>query len=68
MELLTMTGWTAGFFFCFSLIVLIQVRAAMISGGARLDLSSNKEYTEDEAWKAFKRVAEAHGWVTGDKK
>ena len=42
--------------------MLVQIRAGMLAGEARLDLSSNKEYTEAEAMKSFRRIAEAHGW------
>jgi hypothetical protein len=43
---------------------LIQIRAEMLSGGARLDpgMSGNYEYSEHEAWDAFYRAASTHGW------
>jgi hypothetical protein len=47
--------------------VLIQIRAAILAGEARLDVASGGEYSEAEALKAFKRVAESHGWE-GNKK
>jgi len=64
MELLTQSGWTPA-----NDIesVLIQIRAGMIAGEARLDLYSNQPYTEEEALSAFKRVAESHGWIPSTK-
>jgi len=61
MELLTNTGWNST-----NDIesILIQIRAEMLSGGARLDpgMSGNYEYSEHEAWDAFFRAASTHGW------
>jgi len=58
MELLTNTGWRST-----NDIesILIQIRAEMQEGGARLDGSSGS-YSEGEAWDAFYRAAKAHGW------
>lgn len=59
MELLSRTGWQST-----NSIesVLIQIRAEMTGGGARLDSSSRGEYSEHEAWDAFYRAAKNHGW------
>lgn len=59
MELLTRTGWQST-----NSIesVLIQIRAEMTGGGARLELGSSGEYSESEAWSAFYRAATNHGW------
>lgn len=63
MELLTNSGWNST-----NDIesILIQIRAEMTSGGARLDagMSNTYEYTEQEAWDAFFRAASTHGWST----
>ena len=61
MELLTNSGWNST-----NDIesILIQIRAEMTSGGARLDagMSGNYEYSEQEAWEAFYRAASTHNW------
>jgi len=61
MELLTNSGWNST-----NDIesILIQIRAEMTGGGARLDagMSNTYEYTESEAWDAFNRAAATHGW------
>lgn len=60
MEMLTTAGWTPA-----NAIesILIQIRAEIIAGNARLDLSSrSQEYSEDEARSSFLRVARQHGW------
>jgi len=61
MELLTNSGWNST-----NDIesILIQIRAEMLSGNARLDagMSGNYEYAESEAWDAFFRAAQTHGW------
>jgi len=59
MELLTNTGWVST-----NDIesVLIQIRAELLSGGARLDTSNDRPYTDHEAWEAFTRVARSHSW------
>eukprot|EP01114_Cavostelium_apophysatum_P016600 TRINITY_DN4762_c1_g1_i2.p2 TRINITY_DN4762_c1_g1~~TRINITY_DN4762_c1_g1_i2.p2 ORF type:complete len:333 (-),score=106.21 TRINITY_DN4762_c1_g1_i2:1344-2342(-) len=63
MELLTNSGWNST-----NDIesILIQIRAEMLGGGARLDAGMNNsfEYTEQEAWDAFFRAATSHGWST----
>jgi len=63
MELLTNSGWRST-----NDIesILIQIRAEMQGGNARLDLSSAAAYSEDDAWSAFYRAAKAHGWDTKD--
>jgi len=59
MELLTKSGWRPT-----NDIesVLIQIRAEMIAGDARLDLANNRPYSLQEAKSAFTRVAAQHGW------
>ena len=59
MELLTKSGWRPT-----NDIesVLIQIRAEMIAGGARLDLKNMQPYSLSEARSAFTRVASQHGW------
>jgi hypothetical protein len=43
--------------------VLVQIRAEMIAGGARLDLQQMRhDYTKEQALEAFNRVARQHGW------
>lgn len=58
MELLTNTGWRST-----NDIesILIQIRAEMQEGGARLE-SGGGSYSESEAWDAFYRAAKNHGW------
>jgi len=61
MELLTNSGWNST-----NDIesILVQLRAEMLSGGARLDpgMSGAYEYSEHEAWDAFYRAAKTHDW------
>jgi len=61
MELLTNSGWNST-----NDIesILIQIRAEMTGGGARLDagMDNNYAYSESEAWDAFYRAARTHGW------
>jgi ubiquitin-conjugating enzyme E2 Q len=63
MELLTNSGWNST-----NDIesILIQIRAEIISGGARLDPTAlqggSTDYSETEAWEAFYRAASTHGW------
>jgi len=60
MELLTNSGWNAT-----NDIesILMQISSELICGGARLDSGSgNYEYSEHEAWEAFIRAANTHGW------
>ena len=46
---------------------LVQVRAAMIAGGGRLDPRRPQlPYSKDEARRAFWRVAQQHGWERPD--
>jgi len=58
MEALTTSGWKQA-----TLIegLLVQIRAEMVAGGARLE-GTNYPYTEEEAKEAFMRVARQHGW------
>jgi len=58
MELLTNTGWRST-----NDIesILIQIRAEIQEGGARLEGGSGA-YSESEAWQAFYRAAKNHGW------
>ena len=57
MELLTNSGWRST-----NDIesILIQIRAEMSEGGARVE--SDGTYSESEAWSAFYRAASNHGW------
>lgn len=59
MELLTTSGWRPS-----NDIesVLIQIRAEIIAGGARVDFGNMSPYSEYEAREAFLRVARQHGW------
>jgi len=59
MELLTTSGWRP-----INDIesILVQIRAEMVEGGARLDFANTAEYSEYEAQEAFTRVAQQHGW------
>jgi len=60
MELLTRKGWSAAS----SLeSVLMNVRAQLIEGGARLDPYNKSDYTEAEAQAAFDRMVRDHGWL-----
>jgi ubiquitin-conjugating enzyme E2 Q len=58
-ELLTNKGWTAA-----NTIeaVIVSIRAQFLEGGARLDLSNTKDYSEAEAKDAFNRMVQTHGW------
>jgi len=58
-ELLTTKGWTPA-----NTVeaVIISIRAQFLEGGARLDMSNKKEYTESEAKEAYDRMVETHGW------
>ena len=42
--------------------VLVSIRANLIEGGARIDLSNRTDYTEAEAREAFERMRATHGW------
>jgi len=59
MELLTNSGWRST-----NDIesILIQIRAEMQGGGARIE--NENGYNENEAWEAFYRAAVNHGWDT----
>eukprot|EP00276_Gloeochaete_wittrockiana_P007299 CAMPEP_0184658738 /NCGR_PEP_ID=MMETSP0308-20130426/26683_1 /TAXON_ID=38269 /ORGANISM="Gloeochaete witrockiana, Strain SAG 46.84" /LENGTH=322 /DNA_ID=CAMNT_0027097961 /DNA_START=12 /DNA_END=977 /DNA_ORIENTATION=- len=60
MELLTKSGWTPSNDLE---SVIVQIRAEMIGGNARLDTPrAHEDYTEDEARAAFQRVAAQHNW------
>ena len=59
MEVLTKSGWSPAYSIE-SLIV--QIKAEMIDGGARLNLADKSEYTMAEAESAFKRTADKYGW------
>jgi len=58
-ELLTNKGWTPA-----NTIeaVIVSVRAQFMEGGARLDFSNTRDYTEAEAKEAFNRMVQTHGW------
>jgi len=58
-ELLTNKGWTAA-----NTIeaVIVSIRAQFMEGGARLDFSNTRDYTEAEAKEAFDRMVQTHGW------
>jgi len=59
MELLTNSGWAST-----NDIesILIQIRAEMQMGGARIQFGAHADYSEHEAWDAFYRAAKGHGW------
>jgi len=63
MELLTNSGWKST-----NDIesILIQIRAEMQGGNARLELGNTGQYSESEAWDAFNRAARTHGWDIKD--
>jgi ubiquitin-conjugating enzyme E2 Q len=63
MELLTNSGWAST-----NDIesILIQIRAEMQGGGARIQFGNQREYSENEAWEAFYRAAKGHGWDIKD--
>lgn len=42
--------------------VIVSIRAQFLEGGARLDLSNKRDYTEAEAKEAFDRMVQTHGW------
>eukprot|EP01089_Gocevia_fonbrunei_P009538 TRINITY_DN21869_c0_g1_i1.p1 TRINITY_DN21869_c0_g1~~TRINITY_DN21869_c0_g1_i1.p1 ORF type:complete len:337 (+),score=67.29 TRINITY_DN21869_c0_g1_i1:39-1013(+) len=58
-ELLTNTGWSPA-----NTVeaVLVNIRANLIEGGARIDFSNKHDYTEAEAKDAFERMRQQHGW------
>lgn len=58
-ELLTTKGWSVA-----NTVesVIVSIRAQFLEGGARLDMSNKRDYTEAEAKEAFDRMVETHGW------
>lgn len=42
--------------------VIVSIRANLVEGGARLDLNSKQDYTEEEAREAYDRMVQQHGW------
>ncbi|EAU34827.1 predicted protein [Aspergillus terreus NIH2624] len=66
MELLTNSGWSAA---CSMESVLLQVRLALSNTEpqpARLDQSTNADYTVGNAISDYQRVCQAHGWQVPD--
>jgi len=64
MELLTNSGWKP-FNDIEQIIVQIRAEIGSLDGGARLDLSQNSSaYNESQAWEAYYRAANNHGWDT----
>lgn len=60
LEELTSSGWRPDFDF-YSFIIML--RNLLIDGGALIDLSGEDySYSKEEAYEAFVRVANAHGW------
>jgi ubiquitin-conjugating enzyme E2 Q len=59
MQVLTKSGWVPSY----SLEnLLMQIKAEMVEGNARLDLTNLRPYSEYEAREAFKRVSARYGW------
>jgi len=58
-ELLTRTGWSPT---NRVQAVVLSIRANLIEGGARLELSDRGEYSEYEAREAYNRLCMKHGW------
>ncbi|KAJ5072268.1 ubiquitin-conjugating enzyme family protein [Anaeramoeba ignava] len=58
-QLLTKSGWTPAYSME---SVIIQLRAGMDEGKARLDLNRHDEYGEMEAKQAFMRFVSKYGW------
>jgi len=58
-ELLTNSGWSPA-----NTVeaVLVNIRANLIVGGARLDLANRSDYSEAEAKEAFERMRQQYGW------
>lgn len=58
-EMLTRSGWTPA-----NTVesALVSIRANLLLGGARLDLSNKSDYSEREAKEAFERMRQQHGW------
>jgi len=64
MEMLTLTGWRA-INSIESIIMTVRSQIGSKESGGRLDFShTSSGYTEQEAWTAFYRAAETHGWNT----
>jgi len=59
MEVLTNKGWSPA-----NTIeaIIVSIRAQLIAGGARLDMTQKHDYTEQEAKDAFDRMVRDHGW------
>jgi len=58
-ELLTRTGWSPT---NRVQAIILSIRANLIEGGARLDLSDRSDYSEAEAREAYQRLCYKHGW------
>ena len=58
-ELLTDSGWSPA-----NTVeaVLVNIRANLLAGGARIDFANKHDYTEHEAKDAFERMRQQHGW------
>ena len=56
---LTTSGWNATYILE---TLIMEIISDMNEGGARLDFSSFRDYTLQEAQEAFFRVARQHGW------
>eukprot|EP00698_Gefionella_okellyi_P017242 TRINITY_DN5014_c0_g1_i2.p1 TRINITY_DN5014_c0_g1~~TRINITY_DN5014_c0_g1_i2.p1 ORF type:complete len:346 (-),score=66.95 TRINITY_DN5014_c0_g1_i2:666-1652(-) len=63
MEVLTSSGWLPT---NDVESVIIQIRAEMNGGGAKLDHGNTSDYAESEAFAAFDRVAGDHQWKSPD--
>jgi len=63
MEMLTLTGWRA-VNSIESIIMTVRSQIGSTESGGRLDFTAGAAYTEQEAWQAFYRAAENHGWST----
>ncbi len=58
-EMLTSAGWTPTMTLE---SVLLSIRTNMLTGGARIDHSNRRDYSEAEARDAFARMMREHGW------
>eukprot|EP01089_Gocevia_fonbrunei_P018547 TRINITY_DN629_c0_g1_i1.p1 TRINITY_DN629_c0_g1~~TRINITY_DN629_c0_g1_i1.p1 ORF type:complete len:318 (-),score=77.70 TRINITY_DN629_c0_g1_i1:66-1019(-) len=58
-HVLTNDGWIATYRLP---QILVDVRAMMISGNGRLDMSNRSDYSEHEALDALRRLLATHGW------
>jgi len=64
MEMLTLTGWRA-VNSIESIIMTVRAQIGSTEAGGRLDFNApSSGYTESEAWDAFYRAAQNHGWNT----